>query len=95
VAEDLVVGTWVIERAAGEEDPVTNQSPSAARLTAEAQMSFRTARRALAKARTAGYLGIERLGSGRGKPTHYRLTLPPERLRHDRIGATLPRRQAR
>jgi hypothetical protein len=38
----------------------------------------------------AGYLAVDRRGSGRGKPTVYRLTLTPERLRHDRIKPTLP-----
>lgn len=86
---------WVIDRSAsGKDDLVIDHPHSAAAVAAGAQVSLRTVRRALAKARAAGYLDIERRGSGRGKPTVYRLALPPARLRHDHISRAQPRRQA-
>jgi hypothetical protein len=85
---------WIIDRSArGKEDIVVRHARSAAAMASAAQVSLRTVRRALAKAIAAGYLELERRGSGRGKPSAYRLTLPPERLRHDRIPPTQPRRQ--
>jgi hypothetical protein len=85
---------WSIDRSArGKEDVVVRYRRSAAAMAVAAQVSLRTARRALAKATATGYLEIRR-GSGRGKPSSYDLTLPLERLRHDRIPPTQPGRQA-
>jgi hypothetical protein len=86
---------WIIDRShQGKEDLEVGNPRSAAAMASEAQVSLRTVRRALAKALAARYLAVDRRGSGRGKPTVYRLMLPPERLRHDRIKPTQPRRQA-
>ena len=95
VFSDRQTDVFVIDRSGqAKGDLEVGKLRSAAAMAAEAQLSLRTVRRALAKAVAAGYLALDRRGSGRGKPTVYRLTLPSARLRHDGIKPTLPRRQA-
>ena len=85
---------WLVDRSArGKSDIIVGKPPSATEIARGADVSLRTVRRALKSAIAAGYLEIERAGKGRGRPSVYALTSPPQGWRHDSISVHKPRRQ--
>ncbi len=87
---------WLIDRSArGKADIVVGHQPLAADMALASNVSLRTVRRALSKAKAAGYLTIERPSNAPGRATLYLPTLPPDGWRHHKIPVTQPRRRAR
>lgn len=56
-----------------------NQQPAVSEIAVAARTTERSVRRAIEKAREAGYLKIQKLGGGRGKRTTYRIAHPHPR----------------